>query len=144
MKDCLFCKIVAGEIPSAKVYEDEFVIGFRDIEPQAPVHILLVPKAHIESLAATDESQEALLGHCLAVAAKLGREIEGGFRVVTNSGANAGQTVPHLHFPLLGGTRLDDKHSFYRMPDRLVFMDEPILIGWTIQHCALTCCANLS
>lgn len=103
--DCLFCKIINGEIPSAKVYEDELVYAFRDIEPQAPVHVLIVPKEHIKSAAEINESNSSVVAHIFDVAAKIA-EAEGlkdGFRIVNNCGDSAGQTVKHLHFHLMGG-----------------------------------------
>lgn len=106
MADCLFCKIVSGDIPSQKVYEDETVLAFWDINPQAPVHILVIPKAHIESAACVTPDNSALVAHCFEVITQLGKELEGGFRVVSNCGPNAGQTVPHLHFHILGGAPL--------------------------------------
>lgn len=106
MADCLFCKIVSGDIPSEKVYEDDTVLAFRDIAPQAPVHILVIPKTHIEGAAAITAENSGLVAHCFEVIAKLGAELEGGFRVVSNCGPNAGQTVPHLHFHILGGSKL--------------------------------------
>lgn len=110
MNDCLFCKIIAGEIPSAKVYEDEHVYAFRDINPQAPTHILVVPKEHIGSAAELTEENSAAAARCLVAAAKIaGREaLTGGYRIVSNVGSDAGQTVKHLHFHILGGKRLDD------------------------------------
>ena len=107
MSNCLFCKIVAGEIPSQKVYEDELVLAFRDIAPQAPTHILVIPKAHIGGAGDIDETNSHLVAHCFQVIAKLGKELEGGFRVVSNCGPDAGQTVPHLHFHILGGKTLN-------------------------------------
>lgn len=103
MADCLFCKIVSGDIPAQKVYEDETVLAFRDINPQAPVHILVIPKTHVDSAACVTPENSALVARCFEVIAQLGKEIEGGFRVVSNCGPNAGQTVPHLHFHILGG-----------------------------------------
>ena len=106
--DCIFCKIVAGEIPSTKVYEDDTVLAFRDINPQAPTHILVIPKAHIANGAADITADNAaVVGHIFEIIAKLAKE-EGlsDFRVVTNNGEGAGQTVPHLHFHLLGGRTL--------------------------------------
>lgn len=103
--DCLFCKIINGEIPSAVVYEDELVYAFKDIEPQAPVHILIVPKEHIKSAAEINETNSAVVAHIFEVAAKIA-EAEGlkdGFRIVNNCGDSAGQTVKHLHFHLMGG-----------------------------------------
>lgn len=106
--DCIFCKIVAGEIPSTKVYEDDTVLAFRDINPQAPTHILVIPKEHIANGAADITADNAaVVGHIFEIIAKLAKE-EGlsDFRVVTNNGEGAGQTVPHLHFHLLGGRTL--------------------------------------
>ena len=106
--DCLFCKIVAGDIPSTKVYEDETVLAFRDIAPMAPTHILVIPKAHIGSVAEVTEENSGVVAHIFEVIAKIARE-EGlgeGYRVVSNCGAHAGQTVHHLHFHILGGKQL--------------------------------------
>ena len=108
--DCIFCKIIAGEIPSSTVYEDAHVYAFKDIAPVAPVHVLIVPKAHIMSGADGAEAGNAdIFGHIFVAAAEIARQLglENGYRVVTNVGADAGQTVPHLHFHLLGGTVLD-------------------------------------
>lgn len=101
--DCLFCKMVAGEIPVNKVYEDEQVLAFHDIDPQAPVHFLVIPKQHLDSPAAITEENAALVGHIFAVIAKLAGELglESGYRVVTNCGADGGQSVQHLHFHVL-------------------------------------------
>ncbi len=101
--DCLFCKMVAGEIPVNKVYEDEQVLAFHDIDPQAPVHFLVIPKQHLDSPAAITEENAALVGHIFAVIAKLAGELglENGYRVVTNCGADGGQSVQHLHFHVL-------------------------------------------
>ncbi|MBE6936601.1 MAG: histidine triad nucleotide-binding protein [Ruminococcaceae bacterium] len=107
--DCIFCKIIAGEIPSTKVYEDERVLAFRDIAPMAPTHILVIPKEHIPSFAYINEENAPLVAHILAVAAKIAREEgleEGGYRIVSNCGDDAGQTVKHLHFHILGGRKL--------------------------------------
>ena len=103
MEDCLFCKIAAGEIPSNKLYEDDELLAFYDIDPQAPVHFLVIPKKHIPSAAALTEADGALLGHIFAVIAKLTQELgcEDGWRVVSNVGRDAGQSVPHLHFHVL-------------------------------------------
>jgi len=108
MSDCLFCKIVAGDIPSTKVYEDETVLAFRDINPQAPTHVLVIPKAHIASAAEICSENAALVAHCLEVAAIVAKQenLTGGFRLVSNCGADAGQTVNHLHFHVLGGKAL--------------------------------------
>ena len=107
MSDCIFCKIAAKEIPSNSVYEDEQVIAFRDLEPQAPEHVLIIPKKHIASLMELETSDKDLISHIMIdvlpeVAKKLG-VAEDGFRLVVNMGKNGNQTVPHLHFHLLGG-----------------------------------------
>lgn len=107
--DCLFCKIINGDIPSSKVYEDELVYAFRDIEPQAPVHILIVPKEHISSANELTVENASVVGHIFAVAAKIAKEegiAEGGYRIVNNCGEDGGQTVQHLHFHMLGGRSL--------------------------------------
>ncbi len=104
--DCLFCRIVRGEIPADVVHRDDQVVAFRDINPRAPTHILLVPVRHVESAAELTDADGPLLGHLFAVAAQLARDAgvaEHGFRLVTNSGPAAGQSVPHLHFHLMGG-----------------------------------------
>ena len=109
MIDCIFCKIVSGDIPSTKIFEDEQVIAFRDINPQAPTHVLVVPKRHIPGVNELTEADEALVGHVYGVIAKLVRELgidESGYRVVVNSGADGQQSVPHLHFHVLGGRLL--------------------------------------
>ena len=105
MENCIFCKIIAGEIPSAKVYEDELVFAFRDIEPQAPTHILIIPKAHIKSAAEITAENSGVVAHIFEVAAKIAKDegLNDGYRIVTNCGDNAGQTVKHLHFHLMGG-----------------------------------------
>ncbi len=108
MSDCLFCKIVAGNIPSTKVYEDETVYAFRDIAPQAPTHILVIPKAHIASVAELSAENSAVVAHIFEVIAAIARQegLENGYRVVSNCGPDAGQTVHHLHFHILGGKKL--------------------------------------
>lgn len=108
--DCIFCRIVAGEIPSTKVFEDEVSYAFRDINPQAPTHILIVPKKHIESCAVLGEENEALVGKIFSNIAKIAKEekLSGGFRVISNSGDDAGQTVHHLHFHILGGKEMGE------------------------------------
>ena len=113
MKDesCLFCKILAGEIPSAKVYEDEFVFAFRDINPQAPVHVLVVPKEHIPCADSIDGSNSLYVAKCFEAIAKIARQegLMNGFRVINNCGEDGGQTVMHLHFHLIGGVKLSEK-----------------------------------
>lgn len=108
MSDCLFCKIIAGEIPSAKVYEDDTVLAFRDINPQAPTHILVIPKTHISGVDGVTAENSAVVAHIFEVIPAIARSegLPGGYRVVSNCGADAGQTVPHLHFHILGGKPL--------------------------------------
>ena len=103
--DCLFCKIVEGTIPANRVYEDEWCIGFPDINPQAPTHLLVIPKQHIASQAKALAEHKPLLGHLMAAAADLARAqgLDKGYRVVVNTGDDGGQTVHHLHLHLLGG-----------------------------------------
>ncbi|MCR5826392.1 MAG: histidine triad nucleotide-binding protein [Oscillospiraceae bacterium] len=104
MSDCLFCKIAAGEIPSDKVYEDEVCLAFKDIDPQAPLHFLVVPKTHIGSVAEVSADNSAVVAHMLTVIAKVARELGAeSYRVVSNVGEQAGQSVPHLHFHVLSG-----------------------------------------
>ena len=106
--NCIFCKIIAGDIPSTKVYEDELVYAFRDINPQAPTHILVIPKAHIDSVNGITDENSAVVAHIFQVIPKIAAEegLTGGYRVVSNCGADAGQTVFHLHFHILGGKEL--------------------------------------
>ena len=103
--DCIFCKIAAGEIHSTKVYEDDTVVAFNDLDPQAPVHVLIIPKEHIASAAEINESNSAVVAHIFEVAAKIAAEkgLKDGFRIVNNCGDSAGQSVKHLHFHLMGG-----------------------------------------
>ena len=104
MSDCLFCKIAEGQIPSNKVYEDEVCFAFHDIDPQAPTHFLVIPKAHIGSVAEVTEDNAAVVAHIFAVIAKVTKELGvESYRIVSNIGAQAGQSVFHLHFPVLGG-----------------------------------------
>ena len=104
MNDCIFCKIIKGEIPSQKVYEDELVYAFRDINPAAPTHILIIPKEHISSAAEINENNSGLIAHVFEVAAKIAKEKNlDGFRIVNNCGDSAGQTVKHIHFHLMSG-----------------------------------------
>ncbi len=109
MEDCIFCKIINKQIPSQIVYEDDEIIAFKDIEPVAPVHVLVVPKKHIASVLEISEEDKILIGKIYTVIQKLAIELgidKDGFRVVTNCGENAGQTVKHIHFHLLGGKKL--------------------------------------
>jgi histidine triad (HIT) family protein len=112
MSDCLFCRIAAKEIPSAVVYEDDAILAFKDIFPQAPVHLLIIPKAHCEGLGDMTPDIEAVIARLPRVAAQLAKDhgvMSGGWRLISNCGADAGQTVFHLHFHLLGGKPLGGK-----------------------------------
>ncbi len=111
MNDCIFCKIAAGEIPSQKVYEDETVFAFRDINPMAAVHILVIPKEHIANVLDINESNSAVISHIFEVISKIAKDekLEKGFRVVSNCNEYAGQSVFHLHFHILGGEQLSLK-----------------------------------
>ena len=106
--DCLFCKIANGDIPNTKVYEDDQILAFRDIAPQAPTHILVIPKAHISSVDGITEENSAVVSHIFSVIPKIAaaENLTGGYRVVSNCGPDAGQTVFHLHFHILGGKPL--------------------------------------
>jgi len=105
MTDCIFCKIVRGEIPSRKVYEDDLMLAFHDINPVAPVHFMMIPKAHVDSLAHVGEEHAAVLGHMMAMAARLAREqgSPDGFRTIVNTGRIGRQDVYHLHIHVIGG-----------------------------------------
>jgi histidine triad (HIT) family protein len=106
--DCVFCKIAAGEIPSTAVYQDELAYAFADINPKAPVHVLIIPREHIRSLAEAGAEKRALLGHLMIVAGKIARQkgLAKGYRVVVNTGEDGGQTVEHLHLHLMGGRQM--------------------------------------
>ncbi len=108
-EDCLFCKIVAGEIPSEKIYEDDLVISFRDINPQAPVHLLIVPRQHVTTLNDLEADHQSLCGHLILTARKLAAEQgidESGYRIIMNCNQEGGQTVYHIHMHVLGGRQL--------------------------------------
>ena len=110
-EQCLFCKIIAGDIPSQKVWEDEHCIAFRDINPQTPVHVLIVPRQHVAGLSDTDALPEAALGGCLKAAKAIAAQegvAESGYRVLTNCGPDACQSVQHLHFHLMGGRKMSE------------------------------------
>lgn len=112
MEDCIFCKIIKGEIPCNKVYEDEEIIAFYDINPAAPIHILVIPKKHISSLVELEKEDEGLVGKIFGVMNKIAKEqgfAEKGFRVIMNCGEDGGQEVGHLHFHLLAGQKFGDK-----------------------------------
>lgn len=109
MEQCLFCKIAKGEIPSEKVYEDDKILVFKDINPEAPVHVLVIPKEHIDSVDCIDESNQNIVSHIFITIAKLSSKLgidKSGYRVVTNVGKDGGQSVPHMHFHVLGGRGL--------------------------------------
>jgi histidine triad (HIT) family protein len=108
-QSCLFCRIVAGEIPAAKVFEDGRAVAFRDINPQAPTHVLVIPRKHVASLDDAAAGDEELLGHLLRVASRVaaGEGLTGGYRTVVNNGPDAGQTVFHIHVHVLGGRPLN-------------------------------------
>jgi len=112
--DCIFCKIVAGEIPTEILYKDEEIIAFRDIKPLAPVHLIIIPRKHVPSLNEMKEGDAALVGRMVAVASKLAQDegiAEKGYRLAINCGKEGGQLVPHIHMHLLGGRQLNDKLS---------------------------------
>ena len=106
--DCIFCKIVAGDIPSTKVYEDDTVLAFRDINPEAPVHILIIPKEHISSANEINDTNSAIIAHIFETIPKIAAEekLDGGYRILTNIGKDGGQSVHPLHFDILGGKQL--------------------------------------
>ena len=111
-ENCVFCKIIKGEIPSSKVYEDEEILAFKDINPAAPIHILVIPKKHINSLAEIEKEDEILIGKIYGVINKIAEEKgfkENGYRVIVNCGKDAGQEVMHLHFHVLAGAKFGDK-----------------------------------
>lgn len=110
MENCLFCKIAAGEIPSSRVYEDDYVYAFRDINPQAPVHVLVIPKKHIPSVSGIDQLNDTEIAACLRAIRLIADQenLSSGFRVVSNCGSDACQSVPHLHFHILGGKKMAD------------------------------------
>ena len=109
--DCIFCKIAEGQIPSNKVYEDETILAFHDIAPQAPVHVLVIPKVHIASADAVDQSNLEAVTHILACIPKIAKAagLSNGYRVITNVGEDGCQTVKHLHFHILGGKKLPEQ-----------------------------------
>ena len=112
MEECIFCKIIKGEIPSNKVYEDEEILAFYDINPATPIHILVIPKKHIDCIAHMEKEDEALIGRIYGVINKIAEEKgfkESGFRVIVNSGKDSGQEVMHVHFHILAGTKLGEK-----------------------------------
>ena len=111
MENCLFCKIVKGEIPSAKVFENDDVYAFRDINPQAPVHVLVVPKVHVSSVDAVGQLSDSQLAACLRAIPEIAKQekLENGYRVISNCGPDACQSVPHLHFHILGGAQMAER-----------------------------------
>ena len=108
MENCLFCKIVAGAIPSTKVYEDDSILAFRDINPQAPVHVLVIPKVHIQDTDGVTAENSAVVAHIFEVIPQIAKAegLANGYRVISNCGPDSGQMVPHLHFHVLGGKAL--------------------------------------
>lgn len=112
MEDCIFCKIINGEIPSAKVYEDEYVYAFMDIKPVAPVHVIVTPKLHIENVNSINAENSINVSKVFEAISKIAKTLniaDDGYRVITNIGENGGQTVKHLHFHVIGGIALGDK-----------------------------------
>ncbi len=112
MEDCIFCKIIKGEIPSEKVYEDEDVLAFKDINPATPIHILIIPKKHIENIMEVSEEDTYLIGKITTVIQKIAKQLnvdEKGFRLISNCGPDSGQEVMHLHFHLLAGRKMGPK-----------------------------------
>ena len=111
MENCLFCKIIKGEIPSARVYENDQVYAFKDINPQASVHVLVVPKTHVASVSEIDLLSDEDVAACLRAVSLIARQesLSGGYRVISNCGPDACQSVPHLHFHILGGRRMSDQ-----------------------------------
>ena len=112
MEDCLFCKIIKGEIPSNKVYEDEYVYAFKDIEPAAPIHVLVVPKKHISCLNEITKEDELLIGKIHMAIKNIAKQLgidKDGYRIINNCGKDAGQTVMHLHFHILAGIKMGEK-----------------------------------
>ncbi|MBQ1195403.1 MAG: histidine triad nucleotide-binding protein [Clostridia bacterium] len=109
--DCIFCKIIKGDIPSSKVYENEYVYAFRDINPQAPVHILVVPKEHISSVDEITAENSAIVAKIFEAIPEIAKseKLSGGYRVISNCGADACQSVKHLHFHILGGAQLGEQ-----------------------------------
>jgi histidine triad (HIT) family protein len=108
--DCIFCKIVNGDIPSNKVYEDDTVLAFHDIAPQMPVHVIVIPKTHIASAAEVNVENSAVIGHIFEVIPKIAKDLglDNGFRIINNCGKDGGQTVGHIHFHILGGKTLGE------------------------------------
>ncbi len=108
MTDCIFCKIIAGDIPSSKVYEDEKIIAFKDINPKASVHVLVIPKIHIDSLDHLDDNQQDLMGYMTLKLPEIARSqgLDNGFRTIINTGPGGGQEVGHIHFHILGGSKM--------------------------------------
>jgi len=112
MEDCIFCKIIKGEIPSEKVYEDDEILAFKDIQPAAPIHVLIIPKKHITNLMEVSEEDSELMGKIVVVMQKIAKQLEvdeKGFRIISNCGPDSGQEVMHLHFHLLAGRTMGPK-----------------------------------
>ena len=112
MEDCIFCKIIKGEIPSEKVYEDDEILAFKDIQPAAPIHVLIIPKKHIKNLMEIQKEDNELIGRMVTVMQKIAKQLgidEKGFRIISNCGPDSGQEVMHLHFHLLAGRTMGPK-----------------------------------
>ena len=111
MNDCIFCKIISGDIPSKKVYEDDEILAFHDVNPQAPVHILVIPKVHIPSVDGITETNAVIVGKIFKTIPEISKSagLDGGYRVISNCGPDACQSVPHLHFHILGGCRMAER-----------------------------------
>lgn len=112
MEDCIFCKIIKGEIPAKKVYEDEEILAFNDIQPAAPIHVLIIPKKHIANLMEIEPEDTALMGNIIQTAKKIAKQLgieQDGFRLIANCGKDAGQEVMHIHFHLLAGRKMGPK-----------------------------------
>ena len=125
MEDCIFCKIINGDIPSEKVYEDESVLAFKDIHPAAPIHVLVIPKKHIKSLLEVTKEDSEVISHIYEVINKIAKDMnieEDGFRVIVNCGKDAGQEVMHLHFHLLAGKKLGTKIVGWKYSKEMNYM----------------------
>ena len=138
MENCLFCKIIAGVIPSTKVYEDDLVFAFRDIAPQAPTHILVIPKAHIDSCNGITAENSAVVAHIFEVIPQIAKAegLENGYRVVSNCGDDGCQSVHHLHFHILGGKKLSEQMALLKNHSVGEGLDPPlhILLDFPVQQ----------
>lgn len=129
MEDCIFCKIIKGEIPSTKVYEDDNVLAFKDINPAAPIHILVVPKQHIENVLEINEENKEIASNIFLAINKIAKQLgidKNGFRVITNCGKDAGQEVMHLHFHILAGGKMGPKIVWHKKEDKVLGKENKI------------------